>query len=290
MKEGMSEKEMEALLREVRAIVDQKDLLALANKRVIGVFGLGGAGSNILLSLYRMGLKDMKNVETIAINSDEKVLDLLKDIDKRVLIGKSLSEHPRGAAGDVKLARKMVKAAEESLEVMLGPYQIIILLGSAGGATGAELMVELSRMGVEQGKVVMAIPVLPFSIEGSRRSIAKRNLERLESTGAMVVPLDNDSLIKDERMRKLSLDKAFDSLNRIIFRKIREIQDDTLNNIVEAIVDEMYRKIQAEMLIQREQKPPTMGPPSIAPNMPSPATAKDPENMAPEMKDIEKPI
>ena len=291
MEERTNEKEMEALLREVKAMMDGGAYIDVARKKVIGVIGVGGAGNNILASLYRMGLKDMKNVETIAINSDEKVLELLKDINKRVLIGKSISEHPKGTAGDMKLARKMIKAAEESLEVMIGPYQIIILVGSLGGGTGAELMIELSKMGMEKGKVVMAIPVLPFSVEGSRRAMAKRNLERLENTGAMVIPMDNDSLVKDERMKKLSLDKAFESLNRIIFRKIKEIQDDTLNNIVEAIVDEMYRKLQTEIMMSAQQDAPVMGPPSMSmPNAPSPVTAKkDLENdVPPDMKEIDK--
>jgi cell division GTPase FtsZ len=273
MKNEMDRKNMEALIQQINAMLDGGPYASLARKRVIGVFGLGGAGANILASLHSMGLKDMKNVETIAINSDERVLDLLKDIDKRVLIGKSISEHPRGTSGDSKLARRMIEAARESLMVLLKQYQIVILLGSLGGGTGSELMIVLSKMAVDEGKVVMAIPVLPFSVEGSRRAMANRNMSRLEKTGAMVVPLDNDSLTKDERMRKLDINKAFESLNRIIFRKIKEIQDDTLNNIVDAIVYEMYAKIQEEMLNNRDDEPKNGPNAPISVNIPQAMTA-----------------
>ena len=283
----MEEAEKTALLQELKRLLDSAGYLDIAKKKVIGLYGLGGAGGNILESVQRMGVKDMKNVETIAINSDERVLDHLRDVDKRVLIGKSVTEHPKGTAGNGALARKMIRAARESLEVMVSQHQVIILLGSLGGGTGSELMIELSRIGTEMGKVVIAMPVLPFSAESGRRAMAKRNLKRLEATGAMVVPLDNDSLLKDERLRKLSVGEAFEALNRIIFRKIREIQDDTLENIIEAIVEDMYRKIRTSEVYASglmENSQPEINPPEIARPMPGLVTAtaapKNPEKPA----------
>ncbi|GEM_PF-2752035 len=240
-KEEMLKKE--ALLAEIKEIIDSKGYLDIAKNKIIGVYGLGGAGGNILAELYKMGLKDMKNVETIAINTDERVLEKLKDVDKRVLIGKSITEHPRGANGNPDLALKMIKAAEESLEVLAKQHKIMILIAPSGGASGSELMIFLSKIGMELGNAVIAMPILPFTAEIGRRAMSNRVLKRLEATGAVVVPLDNESLVKDERLRNMSIDKAFGALNRIIFRKIKEIQDNTLDNIIEGIVEEMYRKL-----------------------------------------------
>jgi cell division GTPase FtsZ len=276
----MENDENVALLEEVKRLLELGGHLDLAKKRIIGVYALGGAGGNILASLHAMGLKSLKNVETVAINSDEKVLEHLKDADKRVLIGTSMMEHPRGTAGDSKLARKMIEAARESLEVLVAQHQIIILLGSMGGGTGSELMIELSRMGTEMGKVVIAMPVLPFSAEGGRRAMAKRKMEKLESTDAIVIPLDNESLAKEERFRKLSMDRAFEALNRIIFRKIREIQDNTMESIMESIVEDIYMKIQsaptyAQKPVHEENAPTEMPEIVIPQGVPSPLTASD---------------
>ncbi len=217
--------EKEALLREVQRLLDSGIYGAVTRTKTIAVVGNGGAGGNILQRLHRMGIKSMKNIETIAINSDERVLDLLKDVDKRVLIGKNLYEHPEGAHGRTDLARKMIDAARESLEVLINPYPVLVLIGALGGGTGSELMVEMSKMGVEKGKLVIALPIMPFSAETGRRALAKRVMKRLESSGAIIAPLDNDMLMKDERIRKLSMAEAFETLDRIIFRKIREVQD-----------------------------------------------------------------
>ncbi len=235
--------EKEALLREVQRLLDSGIYGAVTRTKTIAVIGNGGAGGNILQRLHKMGIKSMKNIETIAINSDERVLDLLKDVDKRVVIGKNLYEHPEGAHGRTDLARKMIDAARESLEVLVKPYPVLVLIGALGGGTGSELMVEMSRMGVQKGKLVIAMPIMPFSAETGRRALAKRVMQRLESTGAIIAPLDNDMLIKDERIGKLSLAEAFETLDRIIFRKIREVQDESMKTVINEITRDIMERL-----------------------------------------------
>ena len=243
--EETEKNEKEALLREVHRILDSGIYGEVTKTKTVAVIGAGGAGGNSLQRLYEMGLKSMKNVETIAINSDETVLELLKDVDKRVLIGKNLFEHPQGAHGRTDIARKMIDAARESLEVLVNPYPVLVLVGGLGGGTGSELLVEMSKIGVEKRKLVIAIPIMPFSTETGRRALAKRIMKKLEMTGAVIAPLDNDMLVKDERMKGLSINKAFETLDRIIFRKIREIQDESMKTVINEIARDVMERISA---------------------------------------------
>lgn len=244
--EEMEKNEKKAFyLREVHRMLETGVYGEVTKTKTIALVGAGGAGGNSLQRMHRMGLKSMKNVETIAINSDETVLELLKDVNKRVLIGKNLFEHPKGAHGRTDIAKKMIDSARESLEVLITPYPILVIIGGLGGGTGSMLMVEMSKMGVEKGKLVIAIPIMPFSTETGRRALAKRVLKKLEMTGAVITPLDNDALLKDERMKGLSIEKAFETLDRIIFRKIEEVRDESMKTVIDEIARDIMEKISA---------------------------------------------
>ena len=149
----------------------------------------------------------------------------------------------------------MIDEARESLEVQIGNYPVIVTVAALGGGTGSELIVELSKMGVRAGKATIAIPVLPFSMESSRRGVAKSILEELKNTGATVAVMDNDFLLKPELMG-LPSDKAFAILNRVIMKKIEEIHAAARKAVMDEIVKDMLRNMELEPEISSEN--PTM--------------------------------
>ena len=278
------------LIRRAKALLNER-LYEKAVRMKIAVMGLGGAGGNCLVGMNEIGLKDVKNIETIAINSEEAVLGRMKDIDKRVVIGKNMFEHPKGTGGNLLLARKMVESARESIDVLISPYPELVLVAGLGGGTGSELIVEISEMAVKKGKVVIAVPIMPFSAEGSRRNTARKVLSRLEKTGAVIVPLDNDVLA--EKLGGMNIDRAMRSFDRMIMQKIKELRDDTMEAVIKEVSEDIMKRIAAspgeveefaqstpqeeEMITITEENTDT---PMISPE--NAVTAKDEPNDSPE--------
>ncbi len=214
---------------------------ALKGKQV-AVIGAGGAGENIVLDMVRNGLNEMEGVDSVVINSDEAMMERCKSVKKRMLIGKNIDPNPKGANGSRKIAKKMVETAKESIEVLIKPYPVVVIIAGLGGGTGSELILEVTRMSVRKGKMTLAIPVLPFSAEASRRGVAKLVLEELRTTGAKVVEMDNDMLMKPELMG-LPSERAFGILNRVIQNKIADLHSAARK----ALMDEIVKDIIANM-------------------------------------------
>ena len=236
---------------------------ALKGKQV-AVIGAGGAGGNIVEDMALKGLKEMEGVYTIVVNSDDRLLEEEKypHVNKKVHIGKNIAPEVKGAGGSRKLARKMVEEAKESLDVLISPYPVVVLVGGIGGGTGSELLLEMSRMSVRKGKMTLAIPVLPFSIEGPRRRVASAVIEELRETGAMIVEIDNDSLLRPELMG-LPVEQTFGILNRVIMKKIEELHASARKALMDEIVKDIMANMSAEEELQAAAAMPA-GPEKIA--------------------------
>lgn len=236
---------------------------ALKGKQV-AVIGAGGAGGNIVEDMAQKGLKEMEGVYTIVVNSDDRLLEEEKypHVNKKVHIGKNIAPEVKGAGGSRKLARKMVEEAKESLDVLISPYPVVVLVGGIGGGTGSELLLEMSRMSVRKGKMTLAIPVLPFSIEGPRRRVASAVIEELRETGAMIVEIDNDSLLRPELMG-LPVEQTFGILNRVIMKKIEELHASARKALMDEIVKDIMANMSAEEELQAAAAMPA-GPEKIA--------------------------
>ncbi len=260
----------------------EKKALALLNSgkyekalrgKQLAVIGAGGAGGNIVEGMARSGMNMMEGVDSIVINSDERMMESHASVNKRVLIGKDVIPNPKGAGGDRRLARKMVEGARESLEVLIKPYPVVVVIAGLGGGTGSELITEISRMAVGMGKVTMAIPVLPFEAEVGRRSASRKILTELRQTGAMVAEIDNE-VLNSPKLAGMSMEAAFGILNRTILSRIEDLHESTRR----AVMDEIVKDIMAQM--EKEEAAELMNPPmeTAAAEMPSMVTAGMPDS------------
>ena len=75
------------------------------------VVGCGGAGSNTVSRLFRMGLSGAR---TVAINTDNQHL-VAAQADEKILIGQKITRG-MGAGGDPVVGRKAAENAEDDLE------------------------------------------------------------------------------------------------------------------------------------------------------------------------------
>jgi cell division GTPase FtsZ len=232
----------EKIIEKARTLLDSGKYEKLVKASHVAVIGAGGAGCNMVTRMME-ALNGMEGVDTILINSDSRHLMSSGPARKKVLIGNGMGDG-KGARGSRSMARKMVDNARESLEVLIKPYQLVVLVGALGGGTGTELMIQLSRMAVESGKVAVAMPILPFSAE-SRRAHAIRALDELKSTGAATIPMDNQTTL--ERLgSSVTLEDAFSIQARIMQKKIGELNASVRREIMNEILRDIEEQIKAE--------------------------------------------
>ena len=94
----------------------------------IAVIGCGNAGNNAINRLYLLGIS---GAETIAIDTDEKHLDLIQ-ADKRILLAKSLTKG-KGTNGMPRIGARAAIRSGQVLEEVLSQFDIIFIIAGMGG-------------------------------------------------------------------------------------------------------------------------------------------------------------
>ena len=157
----------------------------------IMVIGTGGAGNNTVNLLNQIGLT---GAEVLAVNTDLQDLQLA-DVDKKVLIGRNLTQG-RGAGGDPDLARRCMEVSRKIFEGLLDHANLVFVIAGMGGGTGtgsAPIIAEIAR---EKGAIVIAIVTTPFNIERERCSKAKLGVRNLKKIANSTIILDNNKLLQ----------------------------------------------------------------------------------------------
>jgi cell division protein FtsZ len=163
-----------------------------AYQTMVKVMGVGGAGNNTLNRLSKLKLK---NIETIAINTDAQNLLGIQS-DRKVLIGKSITAG-LGSGGDPEIGERSAEESRRSLETLIEGTDILFLTGGLGGGTGTGALPVIGKIAREVGTLTIAIVSMPFSEEGLIRwENAQIGLEKLKKTMDTVIILRNDKLME----------------------------------------------------------------------------------------------
>jgi len=193
--------------------IEYDSLIGQAN---IMVFGVGGAGSNMVSWLYKKGVK---GAEIIAANTDQQHLNLT-DSDKKVLIGRDLTRG-LGCGG---FPNKGAEAAQESIaeikEVLKGADMAFICAGMGGG-TGTGAAPVIAQVAKEMGAIVIGTVTMPFNIERARIDKAEFGLQQLREVSDTVIVIDNNRLVNIAG--NLPVQQAFAVANELIATMIRGI-------------------------------------------------------------------
>jgi cell division protein FtsZ len=184
----------------------------------VAVIGLGGAGSNIVSWIKERGIAGGK---LIAANTDAAHLSITK-ADRRILMGEKLM-HGQGAGG---YPERGAIAARDSLEEFFKETQnsnIIFLCAGLGGGTGTGASEVLARELRAQGRLVIGVVTLPFSIERYRYENAKKGLKALREYCDTVVAIDNTKLSKVAG--DLPLQEALGVANELVGQFVKGITE-----------------------------------------------------------------
>lgn len=188
----------------------------------IKVIGAGGAGNNTLTRLSMMGLEI---ADTIAINTDAKVLSGVS-AKKKLLIGKNLTKG-LGAGGDPELGERAASDSFDEIEEAIGHPHIVFLTGGMGGGTGTGSLPIVAEIAKKSGAVTIAIVTMPFTAEKGRAVNAKEGVRRLKEVADTVIVLQNDRLL--EILSRIPLKEAFMVMDVLIA--------DVIKNLTEILVE-----------------------------------------------------
>ncbi len=152
---------------------------------VIKVFGVGGAGCNVLGFTAD---SPPEGVDFLAINTDAQGLEACTAPAKFVLgAGRTRG---LGAGGDPDVGRAAAQEDLEKLQSFCAGADIIFLLAGLGGGTGTGAAPVIARMARENGALVLALVTLPFEFEGGRRQLqADVGLQQLKAAADAVICL-----------------------------------------------------------------------------------------------------
>jgi cell division protein FtsZ len=188
-----------------------KPLSGRSQKRIsMRIVGVGNAGANILSQLAVNAFSDG---EIAFVNTDGESLDSCSAPHKFLLNGKlargknsesAITEH-------LPLLKKFFEGAE-----------VIFVVVGLGGVCGTIFAPTVARIAKEAGALVVAISVMPFDCEGSRRARANDGLEHLKAAADGVVCLPNQKILKltDENTSVLD---TFKLANELLIEGLRGI-------------------------------------------------------------------
>ncbi len=102
-----------------------------------------------------------------------------------------------GSGGDPEVTLRAAEEKKAEIEAKLQGTSLIFIIAGLGGGTASALAPMIAEAAVRAGALVFAFVSLPFSIEGTRRaSQAKEAMSALRQSGAVVIPLPNDILLR----------------------------------------------------------------------------------------------
>jgi cell division protein FtsZ len=175
----------------------------------IVVVGCGGAGSNTVNRLAKIGLEGAK---TVVINTDSQHLKTIK-AEKKILIGRTLTRG-MGTGGDPNVGRKAAEQAMPELEDILRGADLVFVTAGMGGGTGTGSAPIVARVAKEMGAIVVAMVTTPFHIEQARVLVSEEGLVSLRTYADTSIVMDNNRLL--ECAPHLPLDQAFFVVDQII--------------------------------------------------------------------------
>ena len=155
------------------------------------VVGVGGAGNN---AINRMVEDKIKNVEFIAINTENKMLQLSK-ADRTIQIGK---ETTRGLStgGSVEIGERAAKENAEEIRRALEGADMLFITAGMGGGTGTGAAPVVAEIAKSLGILTIGIVTKPFIFEGIRRmNQAKKGIELIKKYVDSLIVISNDQLL-----------------------------------------------------------------------------------------------
>jgi len=204
----------------VNQALSEKSIEDIAKEAIpqISVFGVGGAGCNIVSWMKEKGISGAK---IYALNSDAKHLSITK-ADKRILLGYKICGG-LGCGGFPEQGARAAEEAADEIEKAISGSGLVFITAGLGGGTGTGASPVIAKIAKELGALTLGVVTIPFQVERARLIKAKEGLARLVEICDAVIVIDNNRLRKVAG--NLPLTEAFGVANELIATFIKNLSE-----------------------------------------------------------------
>ncbi len=201
----------------------------------IKVVGVGGCGTNTVVSMIKMGLR---GVEFYMVNTDKSHLDnafnnVLTDEERTDLKGSlhaiNIGEKAtkgQGAGADPAMGEQAAEESRKELTDMLAGTDLLFIVAGMGGGTGTGASPVIAKLAKEINPDVLIISAVtkPLRIEfGKKMTIAEKGIEKLQKYVDSLIIIPNQSMVEGDM--SITLPCAYEKVNKIISNAVRSISD-----------------------------------------------------------------
>lgn len=187
---------------------------------VIKVIGVGGGGGN---AINRMVSSEVQNVEFIAINTDEHVLQFSK-ADKKVQIGEKITRG-KGAGSLPSIGQQSAEESKEEIAALLKDTDMVFVTAGMGGGTGTGAAPVVAQIAKEMGILTVAVVTKPFAFEGKKRMAqAEQGIQELATSVDSLIIVPNERL-KYFSDQSITLKNAFNIADDVLRQGVQSISD-----------------------------------------------------------------
>lgn len=182
----------------------------------IKVVGCGGAGSH-LIGWLETSLPG--NVETIAIDTDKSDLERI-NADTKILLQQpdGSSEEPIETVED---ARSAMDTAQDQVEELLEPSDVVFLLTGLGGITGTGIVPSISDAARSTDATVVCIATLPHELETGRRRRAQSHIREVSGSVGTFALLDPANFA--DQTDQIGVGRVFERVNQYIVEAVNQL-------------------------------------------------------------------
>ena len=186
---------------------------------VIKVIGVGGGGN----AINRMVSSEVQNVEFIAINTDEHVLQFSK-ADKKVQIGEKITRG-KGAGSLPSIGQQSAEESKEEIAALLKDTDMVFVTAGMGGGTGTGAAPVVAQIAKEMGILTVAVVTKPFAFEGKKRMAqAEQGIQELATSVDSLIIVPNERL-KYFSDQSITLKNAFSIADDVLRQGVQSISD-----------------------------------------------------------------
>ena len=186
----------------------------------IKVIGVGGGGGNAVNRMVDMGVK---NVEFIAVNTDEHVLRLSK-ASQKVQIGEKLTKG-KGAGSKPDIGKSAAEESNDEIAALLKDTDMVFVTAGMGGGTGTGAAPVVAKIAKDMGILTVGVVTKPFAFEGKRRMTqAEQGIAELSACVDSLIIVPNERL-KYVSETSITLQNAFAIADDVLRQGVQSISD-----------------------------------------------------------------
>ncbi|MDR0914691.1 MAG: cell division protein FtsZ [Oscillospiraceae bacterium] len=186
----------------------------------IKVIGVGGGGGN---AINRMVKAEVRNVEFIAINTDEHVLKFSK-ASQKLQIGEKLTRG-KGAGSKPEIGKKAADESKDEIIAILKDADMVFVTAGMGGGTGTGAAPVVAKIAKDLGVLTVGVVTKPFGFEGKRRMAqAEQGIAELAGCVDSLIIVPNERL-KFVSEQSITLENAFGIADDVLRQGVQSISD-----------------------------------------------------------------